>query len=125
MMSSCDDALATYNVAEMKVESAYAVMVAWAIEVGVSIVALAAAIIIGIAFLALLGTPAGVVTVAAMGVIVAIGVLAVIALAVGVGSLWFAFTAWLDAQEKRDQAYAEVWNKCQNEPDRIPTFDAT
>lgn len=124
-MSSCDEALANYNLSEMKVESTYAVMVAWAVQVGVSLVALAAALVIGIVFLKLLGTPAGIVTGAAMGVIVAIGALALISLVVGATSLWFAFNAWVEAMEKRDQAYAEVLNKCQGEPHRIPDYSDT
>jgi len=124
-MSSCDDALARYNIAEQKVETAAAILVMWAVVFGVSAVFLLAAFVAGFVALKLLGTPAGFITAAALLAVAGLGVLAVAGIVTATVGLVAAINAWISAMHERDQAYAEVWGKCQNEPDRIPGYHDT
>lgn len=124
-MSSCDEAVARYNIAEQKVETAFAIMAMWAVVFGVSAVFLLAAFVAGFVALKLLGTPAGFISAAALLAVAGLGVLAVTGLVTATVGLVAAISAWLSAMNELDQAYAELWNKCQGEPDRIPAYHDT
>jgi hypothetical protein len=117
---SCDTALAEYQLRQLELADAFAVMLAMAATATVSAVLLLAAIGALVATLGVLGTPAGALGFLIVGAAVGVVVLAALLFLFSVATLVAAYLAWRTAMDRRQRAYADLYAKCQNEPDRIP-----
>ena len=121
-MSSCDEALAEYHILKHKYETNSDLISFVGITTGVATAAMLLAIVVAVVAAALLasGPQAAILPFVLLALL---GVAALASIAALVGYLTLALWAMymFRLSEQMDQAYAAVWNKCQNEPDRIPT----
>jgi hypothetical protein len=120
MSESCDTALAEYHLRQLELADAFAVMLVMAATATVSAVLMLAAIGALVATLGVLGTPTGPLGVLIVAATVGVVVLAALLFVVSVGTLVTAYLGWRTALDRRQRAYADLYAKCQNEPDRIP-----
>jgi ABC-type multidrug transport system fused ATPase/permease subunit len=120
MSESCDTALAEYQLRQLELADAFAAMLAMAAAATVSAVLLLAAIGILIAASAVIGTPAGLVSWIVILGAVGVAVLTAAMFLFSFVMLVSAYLEWRAAMDRRQRAYADLFAKCQNEPDRIP-----
>ena len=124
-MSSCDEAWAEYNLARHEYESTQELVQVFGLTAVASAALLAATLglfVLGLTVTAS-GPQAAFLPIVLVVLLVVMGAASVAAL---VSSLVFA--VWLaklyQQWQRREQAYAALWNKCQSEPDRIPTYES-